>query len=301
VPDSFYAPPDLDDIPITFVVARLRSADDGTSGVDESETLLVAAGAPVGIGESGEPGTPGSTLTAVRVGVFVLDSTRTVVGQKTRSFYGLPASGYINTAEGQLWCTAVEVAHPPGATSLSVEMELGERAVGVRRADVAARVGAGSGAATGAMTISDIVVAHLVTDTSDETARSTCAIRRFGFNIRPAPTLLTTQTAPIYVYWETYGLRLDEQGEGRVSIEVAVRPADTQAGGLRSLVERLLNRDRTDGVSTRVERTATEATFGDYMIVDLGDLEPGDYAIALRVTDLFSGEIAESVRRIFIR
>jgi hypothetical protein len=54
-------------------------------------------------------------------------------------------------------------------------------------------------------------------------------------------------------------------------------------------------------VSTRVERTATEATFGDYMIVDLGDLEPGDYAIALRVTDLFSGEIAESVRRIFIR
>ena len=86
---------------------------------------------------------------------------------------------------------------------------------------------------------------------------------------------------------DLYNLFVDAGGTTRSSVEVALRDIVERAG--------------EDRVATRIEISGTQRDSGDYLILDLADEEPGEYELAVRVTDLSTGVSREAVRTIYVR
>lgn len=146
----------------------------------------------------------------------------------------------------------------------------------------------------GRLSVSDLLLARNITE-KKPSPRS-----REELEIEPARTLSFRAGEPVSVYFEAYDVEAGVDGTGGYRAELSVEDRN-QDGLLRRIVSTWLpSASRREQEETRVtwERrlsTPSDRT-ADYLELRIPDAEPGDYGIRLRLTDLVSGSVAETLR-----
>lgn len=107
---------------------------------------------------------------------------------------------------------------------------------------------------------------------------------------------------PLHLYFELYALTADADGIGRYRAELAVEDSTR-----RNVAQRLFRAGRElfgfgEGeqadVRWQAQAQLTDGLAIEYLSVDVPDLEPGEYVVRVRITDLATGQRAERVRRV---
>lgn len=145
------------------------------------------------------------------------------------------------------------------------------------------------------LNVSDLMLASLVEESSPGDHEENAFVRN-GHTIRP---LIRTdiESGPLYLYFEIYGIELDEKATGSVRIEAALVEADDEPR-LQRLLRRIFGGDEPGYVSVSFEEISTSTDISRYVILETESLEAGEYLVILRVSDLASGVTAESKRSI---
>lgn len=109
-----------------------------------------------------------------------------------------------------------------------------------------------------------------------------------GLYVRPYPSRVIVRRQPIFVYFEIYGLFLDETGTAlyRVTYEVEQKGPS----GMLALLSALNPfGGKKSSLSLSYEYTGTDRDVPQYTSLDFSDLEPGEHTLVVRVEDLVSG------------
>lgn len=150
----------------------------------------------------------------------------------------------------------------------------------------------------GQLALSDILVADAIQPV--ETPVTT----RKGLRIAPSRTLEFAPGAPIAIYFEIYGLTLDEEGAARYRVEMSVEGAERKnliarvASGLVELFRGGGDREPR-AAWDRVVRVKDDRAL-EYLSIDLGTRDPGQYRISVKVTDRATGAAATAERRFHV-
>jgi len=149
--------------------------------------------------------------------------------------------------------------------------------------------------APGALSVSDVLLA------SDSIRPAAPVVtRRDQLMITPLRGTAVPAGDPLHLYFEIYGLAAGEEDIGTYRAELSVEDSTRT-----NFAERLLRRGR-DLLGIREadprlswERQVTVAErIPEYITVEAPALDPGEYVIRLRLTDLVNGNEAERVRRV---
>ncbi len=227
---------------------------------------------------------PGSEL---ETGIFTFLPDYTPVWQQ-KTFAAVTERGVGLTYRLQL---------PPGAYRYALEArrtgpEAEARPLARARADLDTE-----GFPDGRLSISDLLLAA---DTVR--ARSPAPSGRQDLDLIPLRGTAVRAGDPLHLYFEVYGLTSDPDGIGSYHAELAVEDS-TQ----RNLAQRLFRAGRdffgVGGAGQADVRWEGQTRVADdlaveYLSVDVPDLEPGEYAVRVRVIDLGTGQQAERVRRV---
>ncbi len=270
-------------------IPYLVSAFKGEAGAAD---LYVSYGIP--LGSEVDLGGDLVNLT-VRTGTFVIDGDREVVAERRRTLYGLKTSQVEAFEEATLWTDTQPLTAQPGPATVSVEFETaGGGAEAAQRRDLTVPDFAEGFA------VSDLMLAYQVEEAFQPGQNGVQAgrVRRGDFVIEPAPWSVFARRQPIYVYFETYGLDQNADGQNQYSVEIVLRAKDT-ARGLVKLAKNLFGGD-DGGVSVEFEAGGTGPDDATYTLLDAADQEPGLYTLALRVRDTLTGETAERSRDLFL-
>jgi GWxTD domain-containing protein len=130
------------------------------------------------------------------------------------------------------------------------------------------------------------------------------------FAVAPDASLSYGRNDTLNVYWETYGVRPDSSGVGRLRIELTLRLDEINRG--RNVIVRAfggvldasgLSAEGDSRTSLRFDRAVPVGT-GDrapsYLSLDLRGAPPGAYTLLVRTTDLVSGRSVEKQRHLTI-
>lgn len=230
---------------------------------------------------------------AANLGAFLISPSRDILVERRRTLYGLRTDQIRPYAETNLWVDTQEMKAPPGAHEVSVEFETasgGTVAVQRRAVDVPAF-------SAGRLAVSDMVLAYHVEETPTGKPLAFGDFVRHGFSIRPAPWSVFDHTKPIYLYFETYGLERGADGKTQYEVEIQLVPKD-EARGLSKLFKGLTGRKK--GVSIKAPGSGTLTDEGQYQILDAVDMEPGLYAVTLRVRDLIAKRTVTTEQDLFL-
>lgn len=144
------------------------------------------------------------------------------------------------------------------------------------------------------LSLSDIVIADTLVPLTNAPAT------RAELRLVPKRRLVTGPGQAIHAYFEVYGLQADSSGLRRYEAELAVEdsPPRSLVESMVRAVGKLMGRG---GEPTRIRWQRIVPAHGDRIIdflrVDLGRLEPGEYALRIRVTDQLTRDRAETARR----
>lgn len=273
-----YRPPGRD-VRIPYLVTTFKGEDGGAD-------LYVHYGIPLGE----EARLDGDLLNlTVRTGTFLIDDTRDIVAERRRTLYGLRTAQVVAFDEARLWTDTQPLEARPGTHTVSVEFETaGGGAQAAQRREVEV-----PDYASGALAVSDLMLAYQVEEEfgGAEDGVEGGRVRRGDFAIVPAPWSVFGTDQPIYVYFETYNLQPDANGQNQYAVEVALRPQDTSTG-LARLARRVFGAD-DGGVAIEFEAGGTGSEDATYAILDAAGQEPGLYTLTLRVRDAATGRTAE--------
>lgn len=111
-------------------------------------------------------------------------------------------------------------------------------------------------------------------------------------SITPNPAVEYKLSDPVFLYYEVYNLRRNEDRETRFRIENTLTLVKKSKGGL-GRVFGFLAGGRKKSISIQDERTGTRSTSIEVTSFDVSKLEPGDYELTIRVQDLVSHQNAE--------
>lgn len=151
-----------------------------------------------------------------------------------------------------------------------------------------------TGFPAGRLAVSDLLLATALLPLTERPTR------RYDLRIWPSRTLEYPAGAPVGVYFEVYGLEMDDEGLASYRVELSVEGADE-----RNLVDRvarglveLFSRGGDDEPRVSWERTVPVDGDRaiDYISVELPQLDTGAYTMRILITDLGSGETAETTR-----
>ncbi len=269
--------------------------------------LYVSYGIPLGEGVDLSQDLVGLT---VRTGTFLINDARDITVERRRTLYGLKTDQVTAFDEATLWTDTQPMSARPGPATVSVEFETaGGGAEAAQRRDVTVPD------FSGGFAVSDVMLAYQVEEEVDRTGDGASSdgaggdgtggdgvkgglVRRGDFVVQPAPWSVFSRRQPVYVYFETYNLDQNPEGQNQYSVEVALRPKDT-ARGIARLAKNLFGGD-DGGVSVEFEAGGTGPDDATYAVLDAADQEPGLYTLTLRVRDALTGEAAERTRDLFL-
>lgn len=151
--------------------------------------------------------------------------------------------------------------------------------------------------APGRLSASDILLADTIAARGVEAPRS-----RDDLFLLASRSTEVEQGQPVRLYFEVYGLIL-EDGFGSYRAELAVEDSTR-----RNVVRRLLRAgaevlgagDPETRVRWERQVEVVDDVVPEYLTVELGVLDPGDYAIRIRIRDLATGQDTETVRRLTV-
>jgi GWxTD domain-containing protein len=146
----------------------------------------------------------------------------------------------------------------------------------------------------GRLALSDILLARSLRPRAD------AAAERAELLIVPMAGTTLEPGEPLHLFYEIYGLAGDDAGHAAIRAELSVEDA-TRRNVVDRLVrgaEQLFRRGDRD-TQVRWERMVPVRgdVAVDYLTVELNTREPGDYVVRVRVSDVATGQQAETVRR----
>ncbi|NBC17621.1 MAG: GWxTD domain-containing protein, partial [Bacteroidetes bacterium] len=226
-------------------------------------------------------------------GTFLVSDQRDILVERRNTIYGLPTAQIVSFPDVNLWVDTQVMEAPPGTHDLSVEFETASGntvAVQRRAVDVPDFEAEAPG-------LSDLLLAYRVEESLDGEPLGPSEIVRDGLSIQPAPWSVFRVDQPVYVYFETYNLDRNPEGQTDYTVDVLLVPKD-DASGIAKLFKNLFGGDK--GVSFSFPGTSTSPDVSNYQIVDVSDQEPGVYTLAVRVRDNISGQTVESEQELFL-
>ena len=128
--------------------------------------------------------------------------------------------------------------------------------------------------------VSDIELAgHVVADSN--------ATIKGGVKVVPLPSRSYKLGQPIVIYYEVYGLLVDDFGQTRYQVDYRITPRKGKLSGVSVLqaLGRLLGIEEKSRVTISYEHIGSQADEYNYIQIDPGKSKPGQYEIAVVVTD----------------
>ena len=232
----------------------------------------------------------------VQTGTFLINDDRDITVERRRTLYGLKTSQVVSFEEARLWTDTQAMEAEPGPATVSVEFETaGGGAEAAQRREVVVPDYTGD-----ALDVSDLMLAYQVEEDYEagENGIDGGRVRRGDFVIQPAPWSVFNHAQPIYLYFETYDLDQNADGQNQYSVEVTLKPKDTSSGIAR-LAKRVFGGD-DGGVSVEFEAGGTGPDDATYTIINAEDQEPGLYTLTLRVRDTLTGRTAERTSDLYL-
>lgn len=224
-------------------------------------------------------------------GAFLITEEREIAQEKRRTVYGLNTNQIIPFRETNLWVESEHLAATPGTHEVSVEFESASGStVAVQRRTVEV-----PDYERDQLTLSDMMLAYQITEAADGVGPAD--VERDGLAITPAPWSVFRKDGPIYLYFETYGLLQGSDGSTDYDIEIALTPKE-ESKGLGRIFGGLFGKER--GVSIRFNGSGSATDEGQYQILDAADVEPGLYALSLRVRDNVARRAVETQKDLFV-
>lgn len=111
---------------------------------------------------------------------------------------------------------------------------------------------------------------------------------RGGLHLSPNPLGRYQPGQPIAVYFEIYGLTEGAGGQTHYRLDYTLKPREPRRKFLG-----LFGRGDRPTLTLRTEREGREADPAEHAEIDVSEVDPGDYTLTVRVTDLHSGVTRE--------
>ena len=132
--------------------------------------------------------------------------------------------------------------------------------------------------------LSDLLLASLIRPiTNLEKSRYV----RKGFKINSNPFQRYAITQPVFVYFEVYNLTYNTDDQTSYQIEYILTPDSAGKN------KKLFKRNKRAILSLKVDRAGDTASPVEYAEFDVKDVDPGDYLMTVRLTDLVTGQVEE--------
>ncbi|NNL47355.1 MAG: GWxTD domain-containing protein, partial [Acidimicrobiia bacterium] len=261
----------------------LASTFIGTDGPE----VVVAYGIP-------RAAVPGGTMAdkPPPSGLFVLDENGTILSRSTGRLPGKPHTIVSNEGEYDVWHRTA--ALPPVRPS-TVAVEFGgeeDSHVGFQRAVVRPPA-----TTVNRPVLSDVLLAYLVEEEPHETGDSWLV--RSGHAMLPAPWGVFEQGQPIYLYFETYGIRDQGAGSGEIEVEARLRSHERGDDVQDSITDVFVD-TKQEAVSVRYTGMASAGRDARYLILDTEGLDEGTYVVGLRLTETGTGHTATTGRAVVL-
>ncbi|MDQ7066488.1 MAG: GWxTD domain-containing protein [candidate division KSB1 bacterium] len=136
------------------------------------------------------------------------------------------------------------------------------------------------------LSMSDIELASIVRPAAPEDREK--GFIKNGLYVRPYPYRVIVRQQPIFVYFEIYGLFLDESGTARYRVTYEVEQKGPS--GVLALLSALNPfGGKKSSLSLSYEYTTDDRYVPQYTSLDFSGLEPGEHRLVVRVEDLVAG------------
>ncbi|MDQ7065050.1 MAG: hypothetical protein Q9P90_12500, partial [candidate division KSB1 bacterium] len=144
------------------------------------------------------------------------------------------------------------------------------------------------------LSMSDIELASMVRLATAEDKEK--GFIKHGLYVRPYPYRFIVRQQPIFVYFEIYGLFLDETGTARYRVTYEVEQKGPS--GVLALLSALNPfGGKKSSLSLSYDYTSSNRHVPQYTSLDFSGLEPGEHTLVVRVRDLVAGlEVQKSIR-----
>ena len=186
-----------------------------------------------------------------------------------------------------------------GAHEISVEVD-GQRSFATKRIHV------DKASSESGFRLSDLLVARLIEESDlsssptidSNSAETGLAFNRMGKTIYPKPELSFDSGAPVYLYFETYGL--EEGSASTLQFQAALVPGRLN-NDTAPLLGQIFGRKEEATVSVEFSQDVSGPTDSRYVILETKDVKHGSYVLAVRVVVQRTGEQAVISREIVIK
>ncbi len=224
-------------------------------------------------------------------GAFLISGEREIVQEKRRTVYGLSTQQIVPFSETNLWVESEHLEADAGTHEVSVEFETASGStVAVQRRTIDV-----PDYNRGELALSDMMLAYLIHEAADGVGPAD--IERDGLAITPAPWSVFRKDGPIYLYFETYGLKTNAEGNTDYDIEIALTPKE-ESKGLKRVFGGLFGGDR--GVSISFSGSGSSPDEAQYQILDATEVDTGLYTLSLRVRDNVARKSVETQKDLFV-
>lgn len=270
-------------VEIPFLVSSFKGDQDMTD-------IFVPFGVPFtpvgGVNADGERIKSGAFLLVPSAGIFDEDRADTPA---------LATNDMMSFSSGMMWSGLHHLQAPYGNYTLAVEFDMREPSpvAGFQRMPLEVPNYQASG-----LQLSDVLLAYSIEESTAADAIGKRILVRDGLEIQPAPWGVFALDQPIYLYLEVYGLTTNATGQTAYDVE-AVIVENQRERPWQKLIKRAFRRSN-DGVSIRFPGQGTSIDESQSFLMDPQTLEPGTYALLVRITDKQTGETVERGRTLIL-
>ncbi|MCY4159470.1 MAG: hypothetical protein OXE92_09835 [Bacteroidetes bacterium] len=142
--------------------------------------------------------------------------------------------------------------------------------------------------------LSSVLLAYSVEQSQNDVSVSPKEIVRKDFSILPAPRNIYSTEWPVYLYFEIYGLTLNDQGRTNYDVEITLESKSKQKTrrGVRRFVRRVFKGRASTGESVTVsyKGDGIQSEESLYQILDVSKQKPGRYKLKVLVRDNETGQ-----------
>jgi GWxTD domain-containing protein len=132
------------------------------------------------------------------------------------------------------------------------------------------------------LVMSDIQLADLIEPVSDSSA-----FIKEGLSVWPNPAHQFNRNLPIYLYFEIYNLRLDDQGISQFSIDYNLSHTNPEPRGISNFFGLFGNKEKSS-ITIRNEHQAGADFSTEYLALDISQMQAGEYELEITVLDELS-------------
>ncbi len=117
-----------------------------------------------------------------------------------------------------------------------------------------------------------------------------------GIKVVPSPFAMYPIDQPLRIYVQAYNLRLDGNHRGSYTFESRIDRVNVEEGFFRKLTG-IFRGSSKASLETKFTKESDSSSVSQYLPLALGDLDPGQYVLTVRITDNRSKQSAERTRR----